>query len=256
MATGVRKSGEFCWINMLTSNPTEAREFFSKLFGWTYKDMPEMGGGLINADGGDVGGLWDLDQPNMPPGTSPQIGVMVKVDNADEVAEKVRSLGGKAQPPMDIMTNGRMVSCTDPLGASFDLWQAIDQPGTTADTSHHGVPSWTELLTTDTARAGEFYKTLFGWTSIEQDMGHMKYISFKLDDDYAGGMMQLSPEMGDMPTGWSTYVTVDDVDESAEKATGLGGQVFMPAMDIPSVGRMAGIVSPQGVSFYVIKYSM
>jgi len=68
-------------------------------------------------------------------------------------------------------------------------------------------------------------------------------------------MMQLSPEMGDMPAGWSTYVTVNDVDESAEKATGLGAHVFMPAMDVPTVGRMAGIASSQGVTFYVIKYA-
>ena len=255
MATGIRKSGEFCWINMLTSKPTEAREFFSKLFGWTYKDLPEMGGGIINADGHEVGGLWDLEGPNTPPGTPPGIGVMVKVDNADEAAEKVRSLGGQAHPPMDIMTNGRMVACTDSLGASFDLWQALDQPGSTADTFQHGVPSWSELLTKDTARAGEFYEKLFGWTSSEADMGHMKYTTFKLGDDYAGGMMQLSPEMGDMPTGWSTYFTVNDVDESAEKATGLGARVFMPAMDVPTVGRMAGIASPQGVTFYVIKYA-
>ncbi len=255
MATGIRKSGEFCWINILTSNPAEAREFFSELFGWTYKDLPSMGGGLINADGHEVGGLWDLDGPNTPPGTPPGIGVMVKVDNADEAAEKVRSLGGQAHPPMDIMTNGRMVACTDPLGAGFDLWQALDQPGSTADTFQHGVPSWSELLTNDPARAGEFYEKLFGWTSSEADMGPMKYTTFKLGDDYAGGMMQLSPEMGDMPAGWSTYVTVNDVDESAEKATGLGAHVFMPAMDVPTVGRMAGIASPQGVTFYVIKYA-
>ncbi len=255
MATGIRKSGEFCWINMLTSNPAEAREFFRGVFGWTYKDLPSMGGGLINANGHEVGGLWDLDGPNTPPGTPPGIGVMVKVDNADEAAEKVRSLGGQAHPPMDIMTNGRMVACTDPSGASFDLWQALDQPGSTADTFQHGVPSWSELLTKDTERAGEFYEKLFGWSASETDMGHMTYTTFKLDDDYAGGMMQLSPEMGDMPTGWSTYVTVNDVDESAEKATGLGAHVFMPAMDVQTVGRMAGIASPQGLTFYVIKYA-
>ena len=255
MASGVRKSGEFCWINIITPGHAEAREFFSKLFGWTYMDLPDMGGGIIKADGHDVGGMWDMASPNMPPGTQPVIGVMVKVDNADDMAEKVRSLGGTAQPPMDIMTNGRMVACTDPTGAMFDLWQGIDQPGTDSDTFKHGVPSWSELLTTDTKAAENFYKSLFGWTSSEQDMGHMKYTTFKLGDAYAAGMMQYTPEMGDMPQGWSTYVTVNDVDKSAEQASGLGATVFMPAMDIPTVGRMAGLVSPQGVSFYVIKYA-
>ena len=254
MAKGVRKSGEFCWINIVTAKPAEAREFFSRMFGWSYNDLPEFGGGIIKADGHEIGGMWDLDGPGTPPGTPPVIGVMVKVDNADAAHEKVKSLGGKAQPPMDIMTNGRMVACTDPTGATFDLWEAGDQPGTDADTSQHGVPSWSELLTKDTKSAERFYKSLFGWTSSEQDMGHMKYTTFKLGDDYAAGMMQYVPEMCDMPIGWSTYVTVNDVDESVAKATGLGASVFMPAMDIQTVGRMAGMVSPQGVSFYVIKY--
>lgn len=255
MASGVRKNGEFCWVNILSPKHKEARTFFSELFGWTYMDLPDMGGGIIKADGHDVGGLWDIDTPYTPPGTKPVIGVTVKIDNADEMAEKVRSLGGTAQPPMDIMTNGRMVACKDPIGAQFDLWQGIDQPGTDADTLQHGVPSWMELLTTDTKAADKFYKSLFGWTSSEQDMGHMKYTTFKLDGEYAAGMMHYVPEMGDMPKGWSVYVTVNNVDESVEQASGLGAKVFMPAMDIPTVGRMAGLLSPQGVSFYVIKYA-
>ena len=82
MATGIRKTGEFCWINMLTPQPAEAREFFGKLLGWTYFEMPGMGHGM-QVDGRDIGGLFDLDGPNTPPGTPPLIGVMVKVDNAD-----------------------------------------------------------------------------------------------------------------------------------------------------------------------------
>jgi hypothetical protein len=33
MATGTRKTGEFCWINMLTPQPAEARAFFGTLLG-------------------------------------------------------------------------------------------------------------------------------------------------------------------------------------------------------------------------------
>ena len=33
MTTGVRRTGDFCWINMLTPNPAKAREFFAKLLG-------------------------------------------------------------------------------------------------------------------------------------------------------------------------------------------------------------------------------
>ena len=60
--------------------------------------------------------------------------------------------------------------------------------------------------------------------------------------------------MGQMPSHWGTYFTVDDPDEAARKAEELGGKVFVPLYDIPEVGRFCGIESPQGVRFYVIKY--
>src|SRR4029079_12308132 len=97
MATGTRKTGEFCWINMLTPQPAEARAFFSELLGWTYVEMPGMGH-RVQVGGRDIGGLFDLAHPNTPKGTPPLIGVMVKVASADATCEKARELGGKAKP--------------------------------------------------------------------------------------------------------------------------------------------------------------
>ncbi len=116
MATGTRKPGEFCWINMLTPQPAEARAFFGRILGWSYFEMPGLGHG-VRVGGRDVGGLFDLDGPNTPPGLKPHIGVMVKVDNADAVCEKVQALGGTAKPAFDIMEQGRMAVCNDPNGA-------------------------------------------------------------------------------------------------------------------------------------------
>ena len=65
MTTGTRKSGEFCWINMLTPRPTEARAFFGKLLGWTYGEIPGMGH-AVKVGGRDIGGLFDLEGPNTP----------------------------------------------------------------------------------------------------------------------------------------------------------------------------------------------
>jgi catechol 2,3-dioxygenase-like lactoylglutathione lyase family enzyme len=46
MANGLRKAGEFCWTNMLTPRPAEAREFFGRILGWTYFEMPGIGHGV------------------------------------------------------------------------------------------------------------------------------------------------------------------------------------------------------------------
>ncbi len=41
---------------------------------------------------------------------------------------------------------------------------------------------------------------------------------------------------------------------AGQKAGELGGTLFVPPMDIPGIGRFCGILSPQGVRFYAIKY--
>jgi predicted enzyme related to lactoylglutathione lyase len=248
-----RHPGEFCWINMLTPAPDQAREFFSKLLDWDYGDIPGMGH-LILVDGHPVGGLFDLGGPQTPPGTLPGIGVMVRVESADATAARAAELGGTAKPAFDIAEQGRMAECHDPNGANFDLWQGNRSQGTDADPMTHGAPSWFENMASDRDRAVAFYQALFGWAPESQEMDGFRYTSFTLGGEYVAGMMQITPDMGSFPSHWGVYITVRDADAAAEQAKALGGQVMLPPRDIPNIGRFAGIVSPQGVMFYVIAY--
>lgn len=254
MTTGVRKTGDFCWINMLTPQPKESEKFFSQVLGWTYGDLGGMGSS-IKVDGHEIGGLFDLGGPNTPPGTPPGIGVMVKVDDADAMVAKCNSLGGNAKPAMDIMEAGRMAEIKDPNGAQIDIWQPKKQIASQADTNSHGAPSWFENYALDVDRATKFYSDLFGWTPEVMQMPGMTYTTFKLGDVPIAGMMASTHATAEMPNVWSTYFTVDDVDKRAAQAQEIGGSVFVPPLDIPTVGRFSGLASPQGVKFFVIKYT-
>jgi predicted enzyme related to lactoylglutathione lyase len=253
MATGTRRAGEFCWINMLTPQPAEAREFFAELLGWTYAEIPGVGH-LMQVGGRDIGGIFDLTGPRTPPGTPPLIGVMVKVESADAISAKVKSLGGKAKPAFDIMDQGRMAVCNDPNGAEFDVWEPKNMHGTDVDSTQHGAPSWFETLTTDVDRATKFYSALFGWTPEVKPMARYEYTVFKLGTDPVAGLMPIMPHMGKLAPHWATVFTVTDADEVAGKAVAPGAKLCVPVQDIPGVGRSCGITSPQGVTFYVIEY--
>ena len=254
MTTGTRKLGEFCWINMLTPRPDEARAFFGSLLGWTYSEIPGMGH-AIKVDGHDIGGLFDLEGPKTPPGTPPLIGVMVKVESADATAEKANALGGQARPAFDIGESGRMSVLNDPAGAQFDLWEPKAMPGTDVNNRSHGAPSWFETLSRDSAKARPFYCELFGWTSETAPMGGTEYTTFQLDGLPVAGMMQITPEMGTFPSHWGVYFTVNDADAIVKLAAELGATIFIPVMPVPGIGRFCGLISPQGVRFYAIEYN-
>ena len=68
-----------------------------------------------------------------------------------------------------------------------------------------------------------------------------------------GGMMQITPEMGGGPPCWLNYFAVEDCDAVVARATAKGGQAIVPAMDVEGIGRFAVVQDPQGAAFAVIR---
>jgi uncharacterized protein len=124
----------------------------------------------------------------------------------------------------------------------------------------HGDFIWYELLTTDADAAGDFYGKVVGWTSSSSGQPGMDYRFFSSGDgsdtkDGVGGYMAITDEMAEHGArpAWVGYISVDDVDASAQSITEAGGAVLMPAMTLEGVGRMAMVADPQGAPFYIMK---
>jgi predicted enzyme related to lactoylglutathione lyase len=110
-----------------------------------------------------------------------------------------------------------------------------------------GTFCWLELATTDSAGAKKFYTELFGWTAIDSPAGpDMVYTMLQLDGKNAGALYQMGEREKGTPPHWSSYVSVADADQSAEKAQQLGGKVIMAPFDVMEAGRMAIIQDPTG----------
>lgn len=250
------KPGTFCWVELGTSDAAAAKNFYTQLFGWEYEDKPMGPEGtytILKLDGKDVGGLYELMADMKAQGIPPNWLSYVAVANADESAEKAKSLGATIiNGPFDVSTLGRMAVVQDPTGAVFALWQAIDHQGAGIYNGPNSL-CWNELGTTDTQKAGEFYSNLLGWAREEFPSGPIEYTMFKNGDRGAGGMYKITPEMGPIPPHWLVYFAVDDCDATVQKASELGAGVMKPADDIPDIGRFAILTDPQGAAFAVIK---
>ena len=120
----------------------------------------------------------------------------------------------------------------------------------------HGEICWNELSTTDPNACKSFYSDLFGWEYKESDSAGMQYTEMTLEGGKQfGGMYKTPPEMANVPPNWMTYVSVDDIDASLAKASDLGGNIIVPATDIPGTGRFGVITDPTGAAIAMITLS-
>jgi predicted enzyme related to lactoylglutathione lyase len=111
-----------------------------------------------------------------------------------------------------------------------------------------GTPSWVDLATPDLDGAKRFYGSLFGWepqnAGAPDETGG--YAFFTLDGRRVAGVTPLLTE--GRPTVWSTYVSTDDADAAAERATAAGATLLAEPMEIMDAGRMTFLMHPAGGS--------
>jgi hypothetical protein len=118
-----------------------------------------------------------------------------------------------------------------------------------------GTFSHVELHTTDTEGAKRFYGDLFGWEAkdvpIPEEAGGGTYTALGLDGETVAALTPLAPQqrVAGVPPNWFSYVTIANADETAAKATELGGGVHAGPFDVMDEGRMAVIGDPTGAMF-------
>jgi predicted enzyme related to lactoylglutathione lyase len=115
------------------------------------------------------------------------------------------------------------------------------------DTYAPGTFCWADLGTPDAAAAKRFYTSLFGWAAEDRPMGpDAAYTMLTVGGRAVAALYQQEPGVGGAPPQWLSYISVDSVNESAERARTLGGTVLMEPFDVLDVGRMAMVQDPTG----------
>jgi predicted enzyme related to lactoylglutathione lyase len=112
-------AGEIVHLEIPADDTGKAREFWGSLFGWQFEAFPgpneyhmtrvsdQSGAAIMSAEPGTRG-------------TRPYF----DVDDINAGAARVRDLGGQADEPMPVPNMGWFVTCTDPHGNEFGLWQS------------------------------------------------------------------------------------------------------------------------------------
>lgn len=114
--------GAFSWSELLTTDPAAAKAFYSKLFGWSTKDMQMSSGAYTTCQVGEESVAGIMRVPAEAAGMPPTWGVYVTVADVDATIREAERLGGAVLvPPMDVEGVGRMAVLRDPQGASFSV---------------------------------------------------------------------------------------------------------------------------------------
>jgi predicted enzyme related to lactoylglutathione lyase len=111
-----------------------------------------------------------------------------------------------------------------------------------------GSFSWTDLSTPDAQASMAFYGGLFGWDFEENpipDGG--AYVVATLGGHRVAAMFETS----ERHPAWASYVTVEEVDATAARASELGANLIAEPFDVMDAGRMATIQDPTGAVFCV-----
>jgi predicted enzyme related to lactoylglutathione lyase len=234
--------GTPCWVDVATPDTAAAATFYGSLFGWEAQDLgADAGGyGMFTLRGRQVAGFGPVADPAAPPAWS----VYVAVADVDKTCPEIEKRGGTVVAgPMDVFTAGRMAVAQDAVGSYVSLWQPRDHSGAGL-VNEPGAFTWSELSTTDIARARDFYTGVFNW-GTEGDPGNDQAAIFTVGGRPICGAHAAG--QGEFPA-WSVWFSVEDCDAAAARVGSLGGSVLMPPNNM-DFGRGAVVADPQHAAF-------
>jgi len=106
---------------------------------------------------------------------------------------------------------------------------------------------WTELATNDVEKARDFYTKTFGWKFIEDKIDGMDYVMIQTNGDSFGGIWAIPQDKQDqIKPHWLSFILVENVDQTLDKATKNGATVIKPATQVADKGRFAIFKDPTG----------
>jgi predicted enzyme related to lactoylglutathione lyase len=249
--------GDFIWYELMTPDSEAAGRFYSAVIpGWTLGER--MPGeidyrAITRSDGGNSGGVLQLDESMRSNGARPSWLGYIGVDDVDSAVEGVRAGGGSVlMPAWDVPGVGRIAMVADPQGVPFYVMRgASDESSDVFDPMGVGRVAWNELAARDQKAALEFYTTQFNWTAGDAmpmgEIGDYQFISHH--GVQLGAMMNAA---ADKPARWRFYFRVADVDAAKVAVENGGGTVLHGPQVVPGGDRVLICLDPGGAEFGVV----
>ena len=183
MSTVASSVGKFVWHEQVSSDPKQAQDFYTQLFGWgTEMFKPgEVDYTMISSRGQTHGGFSKALEGAPPPHWLSHI----LVESVQETIEKATRAGGTlAAGPFEMSEVGEMAIVRDPQGAFVGIFEPEGEMP-----APEGVFVWDELGTSDVDAAQRFYEDVFGWTTSDMGPDYGGYRIFNRGETGIAGLI-------------------------------------------------------------------
>jgi uncharacterized protein len=223
-----------CWVELASTDPARAQDYYAELFGW------EPAGDRFRLGGRAVAGLTRT-RPERAAGWL----TYLAAPDLDDTLERVAAAGGRCLSRPTDGHGGRAAVIADPSGATLGLWQAAGFTGAQA-AAEHGTMAWPELLTDNPAAAADFYGRAFGWLLRDEygsNGGRGEWLTPAHD-----AMAGLAP--GRRWARWRAAFQVEDCAATVEASRRLRGEVLTEPTEM-GLGSYAELIDPFGAPFAI-----
>lgn len=130
-------------------------------------------------------------------------------------------------------------AANSPMGAAY--------LGRVDDMNDIGKIGWFDLTVTDASAIRDFYSKVVGWKSQDVSMGEYQDFNMTMPEsgEPAAGICHARGGNAELPSQWLIYITVADVDKSAELCRENGGAVIVGPKSMGD-GKFCVIEDPNG----------
>lgn len=237
-ATNTYHEGAFIWFDLVTDEVDDARDFYSRLFGWTFQDDGPFAVAYHN--GRPIASL--VHDPELKKNREDARWVgSISVPDVDGAAQAVQAQGGTIlAAPEDLPGRGRSAIVQDPEGGVFGLVRTANGDPV-YDKITTGDWLWVELWTKDAAAATRFYEQVIGYEVADGVLSH-------------GGTARASiveVPWDDLDPYWVPIILVPDLGQALQGVQALGGEVYLSPQDNLSDGEVALVADPSGGAFLI-----
>jgi predicted enzyme related to lactoylglutathione lyase len=248
--------GKVIFVELVTPDIVAAKQFYSGLFGWTFRDIQAGGTEYAEAflDDRPVAGIIHKNVP-VSEHRQPAWLSFISVHDVDEAKRIALQQGAKMLfEPHNLPNRGREAVLADPQGAVFAVLASSsgDPPDVLAAP---GEWIWSSLTTSDPDTDAALYQKLFNYEVFDLPADEGAQHLMLASDNYARASVNTLPaNRPNIHPHWLNYVRVEDAVKMTAKLVALGGRVLVEPRVDRHGGKVAVVADPMGAPFGLLEW--